>query len=356
MKRRAQDSDLKIGSAEELLLEFAAQTAECVKLVDLDGRVLSWNAACEMEFGWSAEQAMGQELPHVPEQMRRRTVADLRTIAASGRVTEREAELQRADGSRFLARLVAIPVSDQDGDASGVLSIVTEAISDRRLERQRETLADMVARHLKAPLSDVLTTAQMLQRPEIGSDTARRAEVTRLLTASATRALRFVDDLTTLAAIERGELVLEKELVDLSAVVNATIAQVEGAPARVQLDFDPALPMCPVDARRLSGAVVLLLEAALRVTPASRGVGVSVFRERRWAVIEVRDRGPALSSDAEAQLFSSFYTGSDPRGESGARMGMYVVRGIVEAHAGHVSIAPAGRGQGAVARVRLPLT
>lgn len=356
MIRPAIGSDLRIGSADELLLEFAAQSTECVKLIDLDGRVLSWNAACETEFGWSAEETLGATLPHVPEQMRRRTIADLRAIAAAGRVAKREAELQRSDGSRFMARLVAIPVSDEDGVTSGVLSIVTDAASDRRLDRQRETLVDMVARHLKAPLSNVLTTAQMLQRPEIGSDAVRRAEVTRLLTASAAKALRFVDDFTTLAQIERGELVLDKESEELSAVVNATIAQVEGAPARVQLDFDPALPACPVDVRRLSGALVLLLEAALRVTPVSRGVGISVFRERRWAVIEVRDRGPTLSKDAAAELFSPFYTGSDPRGESGARMGMYVVRGIVEAHGGDVSIAPAERGQGAVVRVRLPLT
>lgn len=345
---------LNIGHPSEALSALVAHSADCVKLIDLDGRIRGWNRACEIQYGWDAADALGAELPHVPAEMRRRAIADIRGVAARGEIVEREMEAMRSDGSRFFADVVVIPVLDEDGDASGVLSVVREAVSDSRLDHQRESFAALLAQHLRAPLSEVLLSAQLLARNEIMQDMRLRGDAAKHLARSASRALRFIEDLILLSEIESGKLALVKEPTEFGPILTEALTTVEDAAGRVVVDYDPLLGTIPLDSRRVFAALVVLLDAALRVTPPTASVTVSVFRARSRAVVEVRDRGQSLTAAEASALLSRYYTGTDPRGQVGSGMGMYVVRGIVEAHGGDIAISAAERGSGSVVRLRFP--
>jgi PAS domain S-box-containing protein len=346
---------MQLGDTADALRELARNSRDCVKLIDLDGRIRGWNTACEQQYGWLATDVLGRELPQVPSDMRRRSIADIRGVAARGEVARREMEVQRADGTRFFADVVLIPVTDSDGDPSGVISIVRDSAADQRADLRRGSFAAVLAEYLREPLSNLLLSAQLMARDEVMRDERRRAEISTQLSRSAGNALRFVEDLMMLSELETGELVLEKEPALVGNLISEAMGTVEGATGRVIADFDPMLSAVVVDSRRIVAALVILIDMALHVTPAHASVTVSAYQSRSRAVIEVRDRGPALSSGDAAALLSRYYTGADPRGQAGSAMGMYVVRGIVDAHAGDVAIASAERGPGSVVRVRLPL-
>ena len=98
-----------------------------------------------------------------------------------------------------------------------------------------------------------------------------------------------------------------------------------------------------------------LLRNALVHTPAGTPIEVSVLRENGGVRLQVRDHGPGLPTDDADALFERFWRaeGGRERGKDGAGLGLAIVAGIVDGHAGSVSAANAPGG-GAAFEVRLP--
>lgn len=345
-----------ISNADEVLAALARHTGDCVKLLDLDGRVLRWNAACEDLYGWNAHEVIGKHLPHILEPQRLGWVQQLRTVAAESKVTEREAHAVRADGSRVTLHMVLIPVLDRDGDAAAVLSLTRELGEDTRLERHREDFVAVISRELRDPLTAVLGFTQLLQHPAIIDDPERRARTVRALTERAVHMSTLLDDLLVVFEFERGELVLSLEPVDPASAVTDAVSRVHGAESRVLVDFEPAIGSVPADRPRLVQAVTSLVDNALHHSPRNAFVGVSVYGTGGEVVIEVADTGPGIEIAEQSRIFDRFYSGASvDGGREGIGIGLFLARVVAEAHGGAITVASAP-GAGSTFTLRLPRT
>lgn len=331
-------SPFAVDDAEGLLWTLAAQVGDCVKLLDLDGRVLQWNAACERLYGWRAAEVVGQRMPHVPEELRLRSLADIRAIAAAGRVVERETEAVRSDLTRIVVRLRVVPVLDTDGHPAGVLSIAREVSADERLEWQRGELAAFIGRRLSQPLASIVTSAQLLMRPEIGRDDARRQATASSVARTAFSAARLVDNLAIVAGLTRERLTLSLESVDAARLVTDVAKRFPGE--RILVDFDPAMKPALLDRRLLENAVEALLGVALHATPEAETVSASVHRQRGRLRIEICDRGPVPDAAALRRMMQPTYSLADVRGGEGGGLAFALAVAVAGAHGGTFSVGP----------------
>jgi len=318
-----------IGSAHAALDALMRHTSDCIKVLDLDGRVVKWNDACHRFYGWSANEVIGVRLPHVPSELAMRTVADIRAIASAGRMVERETEAVRADGTSTVMKLIIIPIVDNDGDVSGVMSIAREATSGMSLERMRTEFATLVGRRLHDPLAAVASAAQLLARPEMQRD---RARVNSTLTAIAERsrqAARFVDEMLVLADLAEGRLVIDREPVELYDLVTEVLGSIGSTAGQVVVDVDPGVQPVVGDPQRIAQAVTALIERAQERAP-GEAVHVSLSGSGASVALSITEKR-LQAADAPVP---NGRVGSDEHARDDFGIALALARRVATAHGG----------------------
>jgi signal transduction histidine kinase len=225
---------------------------------------------------------------------------------------------------------------------------------ERRMERSRRQLVAWVSHDLRTPLAGLRAMTEALE-DGIAADAGRyhrqiRAEVTRLSA--------MVDDLFELSRIESGTLSLSLDEIEAGDLVSDAVAGMEAlARARgVRLAGVAGGPL-PVraDARELSRALANLLANAIRHTPEGGRVRVAAAAEAGGVLMTVTDGCGGIPEADLASVFDLAWRGTGartPGADGGAGLGLAIVRGIVEAHQGRVSVV--NTGGGCRFEVRLP--
>jgi signal transduction histidine kinase len=219
-----------------------------------------------------------------------------------------------------------------------------------RADRQRADLVATVAHELRTPLSAVkgFTTA-LLRRWERFDDSERR-EMLAAIRSDADRLARLIADLLDVGRIEAGRLDLRRRPVDLAALVERQVAAqlAAGAEADFRIECDPAVGALQVDADKVEQVVANLLDNARR-----HGAGTVTVRLEpctEGVAITVSDQGRGVPAEQTHLIFQRFWH-DDRLGGTG--LGLYVARGIVEAHGGTIGVGRAAGG-GAAFRFTLP--
>ncbi|GAB4285968.1 MAG: hypothetical protein Kow0067_09340 [Coriobacteriia bacterium] len=166
----------------EVLEGAFAESGDAVLVLDLDGRVVRWNDACERLYGWSVREAVGSVLPMVESSARGTALKHLRQAAAKACFDRRQSMHVTASGHPLAVDVSILPVADLDGTAGTVVIVARESERTRPLDA-RSALADSALRRLSAPLAALTGFAQLLSREYVLRDPVGRREVVQSLTA-----------------------------------------------------------------------------------------------------------------------------------------------------------------------------
>lgn len=235
---------------------------------------------------------------------------------------------------------------------------LVESIAQDAAARARQTAADelitILAHDLRAPLVALKGRALMLQMRAQREGHAANLTDSQGITLAANRLERMIADLMDTARLEQGLFTLTTAITDLAVLVRETAAilQTETQAVEVRTPDEVAVE---VDAQRIRQVLENLLSNAWKHAPAGVPVRLEVSTETRadgaWAVVAVGDAGPGIVPELLPQLFTRFVAG---RGTKGLGLGLYLARGIAEAHGGTLTVESAP-GAGATFRLALPL-
>ena len=217
---------------------------------------------------------------------------------------------------------------------------------ERRVELSRRQLVAWVSHDLRTPLAGMRAMAEALE-DGIAADTGRyhkqiRAEVTRLS--------GMVDDLFELSRIESGTLGLSLDLIEVGDLISDTVASMEplARTRGIRLTGQAVSTLLIyADARELSRALANLLTNAIRHTPEYGDVQVAAAAEADGVLLTVTDGCGGIPEADLASVFDPAWRGTKartPAADGGAGLGLAIVRGIVEAHHGQVSVVNTGVG------------
>ncbi|MEC4817738.1 MAG: PAS domain S-box protein [Scytonema sp. PMC 1069.18] len=291
-----------------------------------------------------------------------------------------EYRLRRFDGKYCWALDAAAPWFGVDGQFKGYIGSVID-ISDRKqaeVERERMLQREYAAREaaeaanrikdeflatlsheLRTPLNPILGWSQLLQTSMLKPEMLQRGLAT--IERNAKQQVQLIDDLLDVSRIMRGKLSLDFALVALTTPIVAAIetvqlaAQAKAIQLQVLLDHNMGKVMG--DAARLQQVVWNLLSNAIKFTPEGGRVTVRLTQVDRNAQIQVSDTGKGIIPEFLPHVFELFrqQDSSITRQFGGLGLGLAIVRQVVEAHGGKVSVESAGEGQGATFTVWLPL-
>jgi PAS domain S-box-containing protein len=228
-----------------------------------------------------------------------------------------------------------------------------------RLERSRAELVSTVAHELRSPLTSVKGfTATLLNKWARFTDDQKRVML-ETVNADADRVTRLITELLDVSRIESGRMEVHRQLVDLPDRAGKIIAgrvAAGDAEDRFRLEVLGDLPETWLDADKVDQILGNLVENAVR-----HGAGIvtivvepaqldSEDSEPDAVAVSVRDQGEGIAPDVAPRVFRQFWRGK-PRGGSrtsrhggGTGLGLYIVKGLVEAHGGTIGVrrAPGG--------------
>ena len=228
-----------------------------------------------------------------------------------------------------------------------------------RLERSRAELVSTVAHELRSPLTSVKGfTATLLNKWGRFTDDQKRVML-ETVNADADRVTRLITELLDVSRIESGRMEVHRQLVDVPDRARKIIAgrvAAGDAEDRFRLEVLGSLPETWLDADKIDQILGNLVENAVR-----HGAGIVTIvvepahldddeAELDAVAVSVRDQGEGISPDVAPRVFRQFWRGKRRGGSrrsqhgGGTGLGLYIVKGLVEAHGGTIGVrcAPGG--------------
>ncbi|HXO07645.1 MAG TPA: HAMP domain-containing sensor histidine kinase [Solirubrobacteraceae bacterium] len=236
-----------------------------------------------------------------------------------------------------------------------MLSQIERAFQDRSEseERLRHFIAD-ASHELRTPLSSIRGYAELFRLGAADDPVTLERAMSRI-EAEATRMGVLVEDLLLLAQLD--QIPQGRRLpVDLRELAQHAADDAGVVTPDREISFTAERAVVMGDPDRLRQLVANLLRNAVIHTPSDSPIEVTIATRAGVAILEVRDHGRGLPSDAADKVFERFWRaeGGRSRGPGGAGLGLAIVRAIVVAHGGRVEAENAAGG-GALFRVTLPL-
>lgn len=209
-------------------------------------------------------------------------------------------------------------------------------------QSQRDFVAN-VSHELKTPLTSIQGFAQaILDGTASTPETLQQAAT--VISNEAARMYRLVLDLLTLARLDAGTENLQREPLDLAAllreVTDKLAPQARQSGVEIQLELQP-LSMISGDADRLAQVFTNLVENGLKYTPAGGQVMLSASQANGVAEVVISDTGPGISAEEQSRVFERFYQADKSRrGGSGrgAGLGLAIARELILAQGGTIEL------------------
>ena len=226
-----------------------------------------------------------------------------------------------------------------------------------RANRAKDEFLALLSHELRTPLNAIMGWAHML-RDGLPDDMARHA--VEVITRNARSQKQLVEDLLDVARIAGGRLDLEPTMIDVRDVARAAVDAALPSARQKNIELSLVCPNDPVvlhaDPNRLQQVSANLLSNALKFTESGGRVRVRVCEAGEGCELAVEDTGLGIEKEFLPLVFDRFRQAdaSLNRSHGGLGLGLYVVKQVIDAHAGKVWAESEGPGTGTTVRVQLP--
>lgn len=269
------------------------------------------------------------------------------------------AAAERISSDNLTERIDAQSIQNELGRLAHTLNRTFDRLEES-FERQTRFTAD-ASHELRTPLTILLSHLELAQRKD--RTVEQLGERIETCLNAARRMRSVVEGLLTLARVDAGEVQLEREPVDLAALVQETATALTplAEEARIALEVRAEAATVHGDRERLRTAITNLMTNAIRYNRNGGRVDVSLCTEGPGppggseAVLVVTDTGEGIPEEALSRIFERFYRVDETRSRErgGTGLGLAITKWIVDTHGGTLAVS-SSLGEGTRVTLRLP--
>lgn len=330
-----------------------------ILILDLDGRILFWNQGAHALYGWTQDEAVGQnalrlfqtQFPESPERIREDL---LRHGSWAGDLihTTKEGKLITVASHSVLRR-------GPDGQPEAILVVSNDISEQVRLRQQLHENERLVAIGMTAaklaheignPLHGMSLASKLLRDILSKQPSNERIEtLLRILIEETDRLKELLEDFRGLSRRQ----VLTVTVVDLNTIVRDVLTSQQAVCAELHLDvakrLSATLPVMQADVAKLKQALLNLIKNAVEAMPQGGTLTVHTHYAEPMIHLDIADTGVGISPDVK--IFEPFVT-TKPKGSG---LGMPVIKQVVDLHGGTLSYV-SEMGKGTTFHIELPLS
>lgn len=221
----------------------------------------------------------------------------------------------------------------------------------------REEILAIVSHDLKNPIGAIFSSAELLLEEYSDSENSNASkELLEVISRGASHAIRLIDDLLDMEAIETEKLHLQVASVDVVETVMHTL-KIFAKPAAaksisLKLEVPEASVIGMIDEGRIAQVLINLIGNAVKFTPKLGTITVSVAQSNGALQVTVQDTGPGIPEGMQEQIFERF-SQLQNRHRTGLGLGLYISKKLVLQHHGKIWVT-SKNGQGSAFTFTLP--
>jgi signal transduction histidine kinase len=323
---------------------------EGIFLLDHSGVVRLWNSAAALVAALPADEVVGRRLadfvPAWDGLAGRIPVTDEGAMARSVTLP-----LELAGRDVWLS-FVAVRIS------AGLVYAFRDVTVERRLQEEKSDFVATISHELRTPMTAVYGAALTLLRHDLDLSEVQRRVLLEMIGTQAARLSEITEDVLLTTRLDRDELTVEREVVDIAEVVRSTVETMRShLPQEVHLELmiDDDVGAASGDPDRIQQVLVNLIDNAAKY--GASPVQVSAAGANGVVRIEVADAGPGIPAADRERVFEKFYRSGPQttRAAGGTGLGLYISRELTERMGGRLRV-ESEAGDGARFVVELPVT
>jgi PAS domain S-box-containing protein len=331
------------GRAHTWLQAVLDQMPEGIVLMDAEGRVTIRNQALRV---------LTNARPPVPDRFGNLMTIDLRRTTGEPvepddmPIIKAMVEREITWGQEFVGRRVddrltpflvsAAPILGADRNLDGAVMVFQDISALKELERMREEWASIIAHDLRQPISVIALRSALLQRARLSHE--HKNDV-RQIHAAAERLNRMTSDLMDASLLETRRMQVALERLDLCQFLRDVVQRAPPGTRPTKTRTPAGLRLfIKGDAERLEQVLANLLSNAVKYGAPETDIGLEIKHAYGNAEILVTNRGAGIPSDELPLLFDRYVRSraAETGTARGLGLGLYIARGLVEAHHGHI--------------------
>ena len=237
-----------------------------------------------------------------------------------------------------------------DGSGPAVALSFEDVTSQRQAEQAKSDFTAQIVHDLRGPLSGIQGTLEFVLSQEGNKLDSMYTDLLNEAQRESERMMNLINEILDFSKIQSGSFIVEQEPVRVAGLLKRSIRSLQSVATRDEIFLISAhgrdVPQITGSVEKLTQAIINLISNSLKFTPKKGliSVGAQIVRNGDMAeaiVITVTDSGMGIKPGDLQKLFEKYkQTGNKSfRGGGGTGLGLYIVKQIVEAHGGEVSVA-----------------
>ncbi len=231
----------------------------------------------------------------------------------------------------------------------------------RQSEERKDAFIRMASHELKTPVTSLKGFTNVLQRRLSKQDDEQALAYLSKIDRQVNKLTKLINDLLDVSKIQTGKLSYQEEAVDLIALVQEIVENIQGTTSTHTLEMKTTLPtgglIVTGDRDRLGQVLINLLTNAIKYSPNAHNVFICVEAVDGNALVSVQDLGIGIGSEHQNKIFEQFYQINDPEEKTypGLGIGLYISNEIVRRHGGRMWV-ESSKGNGSTFYFTIPIT
>lgn len=220
------------------------------------------------------------------------------------------------------------------------------------VNRVRSEFISIASHQLKAPLSGLRWSCDILMSPKTGEMNAKQKEYLENIQSNVSRMVRLVNDLLDVTRIEAGKMEMNIQEVDIKNVVEDVMDELKcfakANNVKVLLNAEGGTCLVKTDAIRMKMVVENFIDNAIKYSRAGKGkIEISIKKDGEKIRCTVKDDGIGISEEDKKKIFEKFFRGKEVNRKQtiGSGLGLYIAKAAIENSGGEIGFnSEAGKG------------
>ncbi len=253
----------------------------------------------------------------------------------------------------------------ETGFVTGLVCVLTDVTEQEKTERERRDFVSNVSHELRTPLTSLKSYSEALS-DGAWKDPVLAPQFLEVIQSESNRMIRMISNLLNLSKMDGGQIVLNKEYVDLKRIIDHILDRInftlqseseEEPNHRIVREYTSRDIYVEIDQDRMTQVIDNLLNNALKYSPDGGTVTVRIEDNHQSVVISIIDQGLGISKADQEHLFERFYRVDKARSreQGGSGLGLAISKEVIELHGGHIWVNSV-EGQGSSFSFELPYT